>query len=394
MTDRNRADRYDWLLAAGEAVQHGPQFLAASTILAIAQALTDLGHRAAILASDPGHDPMLVGRETIDRETIGRETMSGEAAGEVTVFRSARPAATLPALQVALGGPQVLCLPNQLEAHGLTRTPGLPLVAWLGEDDLPHLAMRRLPGRPVLLADSRPVAKVTETLTQQQVPVLTPPLTQTGIDCASVASAGGTPPSIATIGARPRDGIELVLQLAALRRDLRFIICEWPLLEDDVRATLFAAAHASGNVDWRRPANPSALTTVLAEADLILAPAAQLTGHRDWLMQAARLGRPVLRSDLIETGGAIAQNEHIVPAGAPVAAWLEALQRPLADAAHAPIRLEHQGRSLQGNQGLQENHREGHPGPVPTGNLPTALETVTRLLAHLEGMFPTSGRDR
>jgi hypothetical protein len=313
----------DWLLATGEAAQRGPQFLAASSILAIARALADLGQRAAILAVDPNQDPALVARD------------SNEG---VPIFFTSRPAATLPALRVAIGCPRVLCLPNQLDTYDLTRTEDLPLTVWLGEDDLASLAVRRLPGRPCLLADSATVARAAARLTRQPVPILTPPLTQTDI-VAPPASAAG----IAVIGARPQDGIELVLQLAAQRRDLRFIIAEWPILEDESRAALFASALASGNIDWRRPANPSALAAIVAEAALVLAPAMRPTGHRDWLMQAARLGRPVLRSDLVDGTGLGdhpgagddpgTKARQAVPADASVTVWLQALETSLIDAA-------------------------------------------------------------
>ncbi|TXH35126.1 MAG: hypothetical protein E6Q98_16430 [Rhodospirillaceae bacterium] len=312
----------DWLIATGSRTQSGPQFIAASSSLALARALTDLGHKSAILAIDRQADPARVEREISDG---------------IPVFFSALPASTLPALRIAIGQPRVLVLPNLLTAYGATRTYGLDLTAWLGEDDLACLAERHLPDDPLLLADSPAVAATAARLTQQAVPVLTPPLTEipglSGPDRRIRPAASAV---VAVIGARPVDGIDLVLCLALQRRDLRFIVVEWPQIDEGSRARLFEAAASCGNIDWRRPASPAALVESLMEATVILAPAMQPVGHRDWQAQAGRLGKPVLRSHFSGEhfiGELFGNAEQSVSADATIADWQGALEKILAMAA-------------------------------------------------------------
>ena len=341
-----------WLIAAGPLTQSGPQFISASSCLALARALADLGHRSAILAIDPQVDPARVEHETSDG---------------IPVFFSALPASTLPALRIAIGQPRVLVLPNLLTAYGATRTYGLDLTAWLGEDDLASLADRPLPDHPLLLADSPAVAATAARLTQQPVPVLTPPLTE--ISSISEPDRRVRPtgaPVIAVIGARPVDGIDLVLRLALQRRDLRFVVIEWPQIDDDSRIRLFEVAASCGNIDWRRPASPAALVESLTEATVILAPAMQPVGHRDWQARAGRLGKPVLRSHFISegfAGGLFGNTEQSVSADAPIAVWQGALEKLLSVAASG------------GEQGQRER---------PSSGGQTAGETAARLLAYAD----------
>jgi hypothetical protein len=341
-----------WLIAAGPLTQGGPQFISASSCLALARALTDLGHQSAILAIDSQIDPARVEREASDG---------------IPVFFSALPVSTLPALRIAIGQPRVLVLPNLLTAYGATRTYGLALTAWLGEEDLASLAERRLPDHPLLLADSPAVAATAARLTQQAVPVLTPPLTAvpdfSGPDRAIRPAASAI---IAAIGARPVDGIDLVLRLALQRRDLRFIIIEWPQIDESSRARLFEAAAGCGNIDWRRPASPATLVESLVEASVILAPAMQPVGHRDWHAQACRLGKPVLRSHFISdcfAGELFGNAEQSVSADATIAVWQGALEKLL---------------SVAAGGGEQEQRVR------PSSSEHTAGETAARLLAYAD----------
>lgn len=334
-----------WLIAAGPLTQGGPQFVPPSSSLALARALTDLGHPSAILAIDPRTDPARVERET---------------SNGIPVFFSALPVSTLPALRVAIGQPRVLVLPNLLTAYGATTTHGLDLTAWLGEEDLAPLAERPLPDRPLLLADSPHVATVAARLTQQLVPVLTPPLTAVSRSPKPELPIGSTAPSvIAVIGARPVDGIDLALRLAMRRQDLRFIIIEWPLIHDDRRTRLFGMAARCGNIDWRRPASPAALAEILMEATAILAPAMQPVGHRDWQAQAGRLGKPLLHSHFL--AGLFDDTEQSVSADAPIADWLGALEKILSVATSGA-----------------EGSRRARPSPMEL----TPGETAAQLLAY------------
>jgi len=303
-----------WLIATGPAAPTGPQFLPASSVIALARTLTELGQAAAILTIDPAADPALVGREMSDG---------------IAVFSSALPVSSLPALRAALGYPRVLCLPNLLAAYGLKKTRGLALSAWLGEDDLAVLAGGRLPEETGFLADSAYVAAAAAGLTQQPVSLLVPPLVRVATD----ALPAPRPDCVAVIGARPVDGIELVLRMAAARRDLKIIIAEWPVLGDDDRGRFFASAMSCGNIDWRRPTSPAALVAILAEARIVLAPAMLPVGHRDWVSQACRLGRPLLRSHHIALSDSADGIDRIVAAHAPLSDWLDELDRLLAGSA-------------------------------------------------------------
>ncbi|MET1025952.1 MAG: hypothetical protein ABWY00_02195 [Dongiaceae bacterium] len=299
-----------WLIATGPAAAMGPQFLPASSVIGIARALADLGQPAAILAIDPQGDPALVDRQVSDG---------------VPVFSSPLPVSTLPALRAALGYPRLLCLPNLLAAYGLMKTRGLMLSAWLGEDDLALLANGRLPEEACFFADSAYVAGAAAGLTQQPVSLLVPPLVRVATDSLPTRQSR----CVAVIGARPADGIEMVLRLAAARRDLKVIIAEWPVLDDDSRGRFFATAMACGNVDWRRPADPSALVAILAESCLVLAPVMLPIGHRDWIAQARRLGRPLLGSHHVAACDAAEASDRILAADAPLGDWLGALDHLL-----------------------------------------------------------------
>lgn len=300
------AREVDCLIASGTAVPTGPQFLASSTVLALAKAIAARGRKAAILVVDPALDPALVRREESDG---------------VAIFHTAQPVSSLPALAAALGQPRILLLPNQLARYRLLQTPGLDAVLWLGEDDLVPLGQQALTLPAQLWADSDYVTAAAQTLTQKPV--------------ASVAPPSGPPPartiipqagSLAVVGARPRDGIALTLALANLCRDRRFIVIEWPYLDDTERQHFFARAAGCGNIDWRRPDGPAALLAAALEAAIILAPVQQPIGHRDWIRQCRQAGRLFLASHLGALPQLIGGQGRILPATAPAMHWLEAFE--------------------------------------------------------------------
>ncbi|HVJ40765.1 MAG TPA: hypothetical protein VM639_04680 [Dongiaceae bacterium] len=313
------ARQIDYLIASGPAVPGGPQYLASSTILALAKGIGARGSRAAILVIDPTLDPGAVAR--------------GDSEG-VAVFRTSQPVSTLPALSLALGGPRILVLPNQLAAYDLLRLPGLDALAWLGEDDLAPLG-RQLPVAPMQYwGDSGYVADLAGALLQQPVAPVAPPSGP-----ASVAAIASRPDTIAVMGARPRDGIALTLALAAARRDLRFIVIDWPRLGETERQDFFARAARCGNIDWRRPDGPAALLEGLLEAAVILVPAQQPIGHRDWVDHCRRCGRHLLGSDLGALPALIGADGETLPPTAPPARWLERLDHlrmQVAAAEHRP----------------------------------------------------------
>lgn len=298
----------DCLIATGSEILAGPQYLATSTILALAKTLAARGQRAAILAIDPALDPALVARDSSDG---------------IHVYRTSQPVSTLPALSLALGQPRILVLPNQLAAYDLIQTPGLDVTAWLGEDDLEVLAEQAASVPLTLWADSRYVAMMAHRLTQQEVVAVAPPIGP-GADAAIRLPDTNC---IAAIGARPRDGIALTLALAKERRDLRFVIVEWPHLPKRQRQQIFEQAASCGNIDWRRPDGPSSLISALAEARIILAPAMQPIGHRDWICQMRRLGRCFLGSDLGALPDLIVAPGAVLPADATPSTWLQQIDR-------------------------------------------------------------------
>jgi hypothetical protein len=298
----------DCLIATGSEILAGPQFLATSTILTLAKALTVRGQRTAILVIDPARDPALVGRD---------------ASEDIAIYQTSQPVSTLPALSLALGGPRILVLPNQLAAYDLLQTPGLDVTAWLGEDDLAVLAAQTAAAPLTLWADSRYVASVAQRLTQRTVEAVAPPLGPS-IDATTIIADSKC---VAAMGARPRDGIALTLALAKARRDLRFVIVEWPHLAKRQRQQIFAQAASCGNIDWRRPNGPGDLLSALAAAKIILVPAMQPIGHRDWICQMRRLGRRLLGSDLGALPDLIAGQGSVLPADAVPADWLQQLER-------------------------------------------------------------------
>jgi hypothetical protein len=295
----------DCLLATGSEVLAGPQFLAPSTILALALHLVSRGQRTAILVIDPALDPALVSREESDG---------------VIIYRSAEPISTLPALSLALGGPRILLLPNHLASYDPLQVPALDLVAWLGEDDLAFLADRGVTAPIRFWADSRYVAGIAGGLLQAVRPMAPP----AGPRSSAIAPSPD-PTSIAVVGARPRDGIALTLALARRRRDLRFVIVEWPRLSPGQRRQVFALAQDCGNIDWRRPDGPGDLLAALATAQVILVPAQRPIGHRDWIRQMQGLGRHLLVSDQGALPDLIAVPDCILPATAAPDIWLRHL---------------------------------------------------------------------
>lgn len=303
----------DCLIAAGSESLVGPQYLAASTILALAKSIAVQGRKTAILVIDPDLDPGLVTRD----ESNG-----------ISIYRSARPVSTLPALSAALGRPRILVLPNQLLAYGILHTPGLDATIWLGEDDLERLGDRLL-DRSIstsirFWADSGFVAAVARRLIQHPVEVMAPPL---GPVHGQASLPSPDPACIAVVGARPRDGIALTLSLAGQRKDLRFLVLDWPYLRADARRQFFARAADCGNIDWRRPEGPAALLAALAEAGVILVPAMQPIGHRDWICQMRLAGRSLLGSDLGALPDLIGQHDRILPAATSSDLWQPHLDR-------------------------------------------------------------------
>ncbi len=296
----------DYLIATGTEDLTGPQFLATTTILDLATSLSARKQRTAILVVDPALDPALVTREDSDG---------------IAIYRSAQPISTLPALSLALGQPRILVLPNQLAAYDLLQTPGLDVVAWLGEDDLAALNDRGVTVPLTFWADSTYVGEIARRLTQRPVEIVPPPLGP-GVGSTMVRPDINC---VAMVGARPRDGIALILNLARRRRDLRFIIVEWPHLSSRQRQQLFVLAAGCGNIDWRRPDGPASLIAALSEAGVILVPAMQPIGHRDWICQMQQLGRPFLASDLGALPDLISTQEQLLSAGAGADDWLQRL---------------------------------------------------------------------
>lgn len=299
----------DCLIAAGTEESIGPQYLATSTILTLAKALAVTGRKTAILVIDPALDPGLVARDDSDG---------------IVIYHSARPISTLPALSVALGRPRILILPNQLVAYDVVQTPGLDATIWLGEDDLKPLGERWVSAPFHLWADSRYVADVAGQLTQRPVETVPPPLGPT-LDRDALPPAD--PTCIAVVGARPRDGIALTLSLARQRRDLRFIVADWPRLTTTARQQFFALAASCGNIDWRRPEGPTALLAAVATAGVILVPAMEPIGHRDWICQMRLAGRCLLGTDVGALPDLIDNPDRILPATTPAALWLQHLDR-------------------------------------------------------------------
>lgn len=301
------ARQIDYLIASGTAVPAGPQYLAGSTILGLAKAIVARGARPAILVIDPALDPALVARDDSDG---------------IAVFRTSQPVSSLPALTLALGGPRLLMLPNQLAAYDLLRQPGLDGIAWLGEDDLANLGLR-LPAAPIRFwGDSAYVAETAAAMLQQPVAAGPPPAGP-----GTTATIAARPNCIAVMGARPCDGIALTLTLAEMRRDLRFILIEWPRLAETERQALFGRAARCGNIDWRRPDNPAGLLEAMLEAAAVLVPVQQPIGHRDWIHHCRRLGRPLLGSDLGALPALIGPAGTTLPPTAPPARWMELLDQ-------------------------------------------------------------------
>jgi len=320
------ARQIDCLIAAGTAVPQGPQYLASSTVLAVAKALAAAGSKTAILVLDPALDPASVTRESQDG---------------ITIFLSSQPVSTLPALRYAMGGPRILVLPNQLATYRLLQTPGLDAVIWLGEDDLAQLGQQSLVAALHFWADSDYVAAMAASLLQLPVTAVTPPPGPAIADNSGNGTIIAQPNCVAAVGARPRDGIALTLALAERRRDLRFIVVDWPYLAETERQHVFARAARCGNIDWRRPDSPAALIAALLEAAVILVPAQQPIGHRDWIGHCRRAGRPLLGSDLGALPALIGAGGRLLAPTATPALWLEQLdalrQQPAASVAGAHI---------------------------------------------------------
>jgi hypothetical protein len=301
------ARQIDCLIVTGTAVPPGPQYLASSTALALAEKLAQAGSKTAILVVDPGLDPALVTREAQDG---------------ITIFRSSQPVSTLPALSLALGGPRVLILPNQLAAYQLLQTPGLDAVVWLGEDDLTALGRQSRTAALRFWADSDYVATAAASLLLQPVTPVIPP-SGPSLDSGKINDIRPQPHCVAAIGARPRDGIALILAMAEQRRDLRFILVDWPYLTESERRHVFARAAICGNIDWRRPEGPAALIGALLEAAVILVPTQQPIGHRDWILHCRRAGRLLLGSDLGALPALIGAGGRLLAPVAPPELWLE-----------------------------------------------------------------------
>jgi hypothetical protein len=299
----------DCLIAAGTEDLAGPQYLASSTVFALAKAMTAQGRKTGILVIDADLDPSHVSRDE---------------SADIVIYRSAKPVSTLPALSAALGQPRLLLLPNQLEAYAILQTPGLDATIWLGEDDLALLGDRWMSAPHRLWADSAYVAAVAKRLTQCPVQVVAPPL--------GPAAGQGSLPSpkancLAVVGARPRDGLALTLSLAKRRSDLHVIVVDWPRLSATARQAFFTRAADCGNIDWRRPDGPAALLTAVAEAGVILVPAMEPIGHRDWICQMRLAGRSFLGSDLGAVPDLLGNRQRILPASSSPDLWLQHLDR-------------------------------------------------------------------
>jgi len=298
----------DCLIATGTANLAGPQYLTTSIILTLAKNLVAWGRKTAILVIDPSVDPALVARD--------------ESEG-ITIFRTAEPVSTLPALSFGLGRPRILLLPNHLADYNLLQTPGLDITIWLGEDDLAPLAARWVTAPVRLWAESQHVADHAARLLQRAVPYLPPPVAPP----RGLNHAESDRNAVAVVGARPCDGIALTLALARERQDLRFIVIDWPRLDEAERQQFFALAAAAGNIDWRRPDNPGALLTALAGARVLMIPAMVPIGHRDWIHQMRQAGWPLLGSDLGAIPALIGDQGQVLPPGAPPALWLQQIDR-------------------------------------------------------------------
>jgi hypothetical protein len=302
----------DCLIVTGEAAPLGPQYLASSTVLTLAKTCAATGSKTAILAIDPALDPALVDRDLQD---------------DITIFRSSQPVSTLSALSYALGGPRILILPNQLAAYRPLQTPGLDPVIWLGEDDLAQLGQHSLAAPLRFWADSDYVATSATGLLQLPATTVLPPPGPVGTAKGGSDTVFARPNCVAVVGARPRDGIALVLALAEQRSDLRFIVVDWPYLVETERQHVFARAAQSGNIDWRRPDSPASLIGALLEAAVILAPVQQPIGHRDWILQCRHAGRHLLVSDLGALPGLVGAADRLLAPTAPPACWLQALDQ-------------------------------------------------------------------
>jgi hypothetical protein len=275
----------------------------------LAKALAARDRKTAILVIDPALDPGLVTRDDSDG---------------IVIYRSARPISTLPALSVALGRPRILILPNQLAAYDVLQTPGLDATVWLGEDDLRPLGERWMSAPHHLWADSRYVADIAGHLTQRPVEIMPPPW---GPALDQAALPATDPTCVAVVGARPRDGIALTLALAGQRRDLRFIVADWPRLTTTARQQFFALAASCGNIDWRRPDGPTALLAAVAEAGVILVPAMEPIGHRDWICQMRLADRCLLGTDVGALPDLVGNPDRLLPATTPAAIWLQHLDQ-------------------------------------------------------------------
>lgn len=314
--------RIDCLIAAGNEVLTGPQYIAASGILALAKALVARGRRTAILLTDRDVDPALVPRDSSEG---------------IDIYRSSQSPSTLPSLNFALGQPRLLVLPNQLADYDILQTPGISATLWLGEDDLAVLGDRWLAMPFRLWADSSYVAGRAGQLTRRQVAAVTPPLPP-----APALAELHAPDArcVAVVGARPSDGIALTVSLARQRRDLRFMVIDWPRLTATERQHFFAQAAACGNIDWRRPDGPVALLAALAEAGVILVPALQPIGDRAWIRHLRLAGRALLGSDRGAVPALIGAADRILPAAAPDELWLQQIDRlrhlPVTSTAAAP----------------------------------------------------------
>ncbi|HWU00486.1 MAG TPA: hypothetical protein VN229_22810 [Terriglobales bacterium] len=306
------ARQIDCLIVTGTAAPQGPQYLASSTVLALAKACAAAGNKTAILAIDPLLDPALVDRDLQDG---------------ITIFRNSQPVSTLSALSYALGGPRVLILPNQLAAYRPLQTPDLDAVIWLGEDDLAQLGQQSLAAALRFWADSDYVAAAAASLLQLPVTAIVPPLGFALTDNGGGDIVIARPNCVAVVGARPRDGIALVLALAEQRRDLRFLVIDWPYLTETERQHVFARAARIGNIDWRRPDSPAALIGALLEAAVILAPVQQPIGHRDWIQHCRRAGRHLLASDLGALPALIGAADRLLAPTAAPASWLQQIDQ-------------------------------------------------------------------
>jgi len=301
--------KIDCLIAAGNEVLTGPQYFAASSILALAKALVARGQRTSILLTD----------NTVDTALVTRDSSDG-----IDIYRSSHTLSSLPSLNLALGQPRLLVLPNQLADYDILRTPGFTATLWLGEDDLAVLGDHSLAVPMRLWADSDHVADRAGQLTQLAVETVTPPL---GPSPALADLRVPDASCVAVVGARPRDGIALTLALARQRKDLRFMVIDWPRLTATERQQFFARAADSGNIDWRRPDGPVAMIAALAEAGVILVPALQPIGDRAWIRQMRLAGRSLLGSDVGAVPALIGDADCILPASAPADLWWRQIDR-------------------------------------------------------------------